>query len=131
MRLIGTTRLVAIVAVACGGGDDEHGAAAVEAQNGPPPPRVPANLGPLGWGQPRSRGLDLWLMNPDGTELERLTGRVEAGSWCATLSCSPDGGKLAFTREGDIHTKNVDGTASCGTSPRQAGGSWPGNSRTR
>lgn len=122
MRLIGTTRLVAIVAVACGGGDDEHGAAAVEAQDGGHRRRECRRTWAHWDGGHQDRVRERprsWLMNPDGTGSERLTRWKEAGKILPDdgrpVSWSPDGTRIAFVGWDDedgahIYTLKGDGT---------------------
>jgi Tol biopolymer transport system component len=52
-------------------------------------------------------GSDLMTMSPDGTDLRPLVagpGMAWGAAW------SPDGGRLAFVRDGDIYIVNADGT---------------------
>jgi dipeptidyl aminopeptidase/acylaminoacyl peptidase len=50
---------------------------------------------------------DIWVINPDGTGLTNLTNTPEANE--VDPAWSPDGGKIAYTREDDIWVMNADG----------------------
>lgn len=50
----------------------------------------------------------LYTMNGDGSDLRQLTD----GSFNDSYPCvSPDGTRIAFTRDGDVHVMNADGTS--------------------
>jgi Tol biopolymer transport system component len=51
---------------------------------------------------------DIWVINPDGTGQTNLTNTPTATE--VDPSWSPDGNKIAYTREGDIWVMNADGT---------------------
>jgi Tol biopolymer transport system component len=46
----------------------------------------------------------MWIMNADGTRIRRLANAPGDPSW------SPSGARIAFIKDGDLHTIKTDGT---------------------
>jgi Tol biopolymer transport system component len=101
---------VAVLALAIAAGGLVFAVRAFQADRRPPPPAAPVGNGLIAF----SRGgpeAGLYVMNPDGSSVRRLTtGRVDTDAvW------SPDGSQIAFVRgfsneRAGIHVMDADGT---------------------
>ncbi|HEY0320053.1 MAG TPA: S8 family serine peptidase [Pyrinomonadaceae bacterium] len=76
----------------------------------PVPTPIPGLSGRVVFSGPNLGGLpdQIFVMNADGTNLSMLTG--VPSSYCIMPEWSPDGKKIAFTKDGHLHIMNEDGS---------------------
>ena len=86
----------------------------------PPPTRIAFHSG-------RDRDWEIFVMNPDGSEVRQLT---DNDGWDWSPAWSPDGKHIAFSsdRDGDreIFVMNADGTDAYSTGQEGWASSWGG-----
>ncbi len=85
------------------GGIAEDGS--IGRDSGTMPDGGPAAMGIIAFDSHRDGSIDIYRMNTDGSNVIRLTTRPSLQpSW------SPDGRRIAFTRDNEIYAMNADGT---------------------
>ena len=68
---------------------------------------MPTLHGRIAFSSDRDGNRELYVMRADGADVTRLTGHPESDS---SPDWSPDGRRIAFSRNGDIHVMNADGS---------------------
>ena len=87
-------------------------------------PAFPGANGPIAFVSDRDGNAEIYRVNPDGSDPQRLTANLAADTDPAV---SPDGAKIAFARGLDIWVMNADGsgqTAITGTEGPDAAPAW-------